>query len=253
MPPVTSTVPRGRHPLVPGRGRGARTRRRPKTPPDRTASWSSPPGSATRPTMRSASSGAATASAGGTSMRPPQVSGWSRARTVPVPHTWAWSHRTSSPSWTATAPLVTHQSAAGSASARTVLTSAWVPANPRVRPAWRACGLSSSASRESTPAGEPSRPLSSSGPASAMPAAVSSAPALVTVSAPAPVLVSVPGSVSVSVSVTSTDGFPPLRVTASTRAGTRGWSRWVAGTTMFHVPWSPRPASHGTTGCQAIR
>ncbi len=126
VPPVMSTVPRGFHgstaaPAGTGADAGARSRRRPKSPAARTATWSSPAGPAS--TAHSPSNGTSSSSAPGRSTNPPQRCGSSSAATRPSPQISACTGLTASGSYEAvvtpgvahpgsTAPLVTHHSGA---------------------------------------------------------------------------------------------------------------------------------------------
>ena len=114
VPPVTRTVPRGRHDRAGSRS-GARTSLRANTPDGRTASWSSPSVRASTAASRAVARSSTTS---GRSTSPPQCRGCSSAATRPSPHTCACSgHVGASASVAPTAPWVTHHSGApGSAS-----------------------------------------------------------------------------------------------------------------------------------------
>ena len=122
VPPVISTVPRGRQPLPGGRrGAGERRRRRPSSPVGRTATWSSPSipdSTAHRPLQ------AAPSSTSGRSTRPPQRRGCSRAATRPRPQIRACSVRVRFSPPAATAPRVAHHSRASSPAPSRAWTSA---------------------------------------------------------------------------------------------------------------------------------
>ncbi len=136
VPPVTSTVPEGRHATA--TPRDDRTRRRAKTPDARTATWSSSP---TRRSTRWVS--ARWSEVSGRSTRPPQRCGCSSATTRPRPHSWACTGLASrSDRPVETAPRVTHHSGASTRASPSACTSASVPATAHA---------SSHASSETTP------------------------------------------------------------------------------------------------------
>ncbi|GAA5608831.1 hypothetical protein Sgri01_07200 [Streptomyces griseus] len=149
-PPVMSTVPSGRQRRAGAvRPREARTMRRATTPPARTASWSSPAGSARMPqSLRSARSSGVS----GRSTSPPQTPDCSRAATRPTPHTCACTALVSvSEGAVATAPRVRHQSGAVASRSRSACTRETVPARPAETSGWVSVGFSSNAHSDSTP------------------------------------------------------------------------------------------------------
>ncbi|PSK55061.1 hypothetical protein B0E53_07065 [Micromonospora sp. MH33] len=151
VPPVTSTVPRGRHPAPAGGDAG--TRRRANTPLRRTATWS------WAPSARTATSAARVPRSArvGRSIRPPHRSGRSRATTRPRPQ--ASADQTSpprSPGETGRAVRLSAHTRPG----RPVSMSAWVRVSSAAAPAGRAGACASGRSWRGRTQSTPAQPWS---------------------------------------------------------------------------------------------
>ncbi|SUP30023.1 Uncharacterised protein [Streptomyces griseus] len=220
---VIRTVPVG----FQSRGVSGRTAasRRPKTAPGRTASWSSPSGSARTAASRSA---VRASTASGRSTVPPQRRGCSSAVTRPSPWTAAWSGAaTVSAGETAAAPRVRHHRGASVPASPSAWTRVAVRAAPTGTPPARAPvpspGSPATASSETTPVNGPSA-SSRARRAAARPAR--SWPATSRSWAPVP--------------------------SAVRTAVVHGWPAWSAGTTASQVP-AGVPAVARFRGRQAMR
>ncbi|KYF91425.1 hypothetical protein BE20_14705 [Sorangium cellulosum] len=165
VPPVTRTVPRGAR----GRGaspRGARTRRRAKSPSGRRASSSSPasapPSAATRWSIAAVSSAPDAPSLDARSTAPPRRSGCSSDTTRASPHVAACAGLTiASARETETAPREKSHTRASSAASPSACTSVSVRASPAGTAGCDVEGPSSSPTNESTPRSAP-RPATAS-------------------------------------------------------------------------------------------
>ncbi len=150
VPPVISTVPRGRHRRADRAPPAALTIRRASNPAERTATWSSP----VAPDSTCLSNAPDRASRlSGRSTNPPHNAGCSRATTRPSPQTCACAGSAgASESPVDTAPRVTLHSGARTPSWLRACTRVSVRAAPVASAPNRGCGRESAPTNDSTPA-----------------------------------------------------------------------------------------------------